>query len=92
MSEDYTEHEKVVVRDGTEPGDQFEVITRMTTENNGQLVDFIAMKQGHIESVQTVDGETVLARRETNTTVLGASDTIGELATALSELDEKISN
>jgi len=50
------------------------------------------MKKGHIERVTTVDGETVLARRETDTTVLGTSDTIGELATALSELDENISN
>ena len=73
-------------------GAGFRLAVIMTTENNGQLVDFIAMKKGQIERVTTVDGETVLARRETDTTVLGTSDTIGELATALSELDEKISN
>jgi len=30
MSGDYTEHEEVVVRDGTEDGDEFEIVTRVS--------------------------------------------------------------
>lgn len=90
MSIDYNDHEEVTIIEGTEDGDNFKKVTRTTREEDDETVDFVSIKRGRIESVETVEGETVLARRVTDSTSIGSPDYLEELAEALLELDKKI--
>jgi hypothetical protein len=90
MSAEYTDHEEVTVLEGTDDGDSFKKVVRTTREEDGESIDYVSIKSGRVELVETVDGEEVLAQRVHDSTSLGSPDHIGDLAEALSELDEKI--
>lgn len=87
---DFTDHEEVTVLEGDEDGDSFKKVARTTREEDGETVEYISLKKGRVELVQTVDGEEVLAQRVTDSKSLGSPEYVGELAEALAELDEKV--
>lgn len=87
---DFNDHEEVTVLEGSEDGDSFKKVARTTREEDGETVEYVSLKSGRVELVQTVDGEEVLAQRVTDSKSLGSPDYIGDLAEALSDLDAKI--
>lgn len=90
MSATYNDHEEVTILEGSEDGESFKKVTRTTREEDGETVEYVSIKSGRVELVETVDGEEVLAQRVTDSTSIGSPDYLGDLADALSELDEKI--
>lgn len=87
---DYNDHEEVTILEGNEDGDSFKKVVRTTREEDGETVEYVSIKTGRVELVETVDGDEVLARRVNDSTSLGSPDYIGDLAEALQELDGKI--
>jgi hypothetical protein len=87
---DYNDHEEVTILEGSEDGDSFKKVVRTTREEDGDTVEYVSIKSGRVELVETVDGDEVLARRVNDSTSLGSPEYIGELAEALQELDSKI--
>lgn len=87
---EYNDHEEVTILEGNEDGDSFKKVVRTTREEDGETVEYVSVKTGRVELVETVDGEEVLARRVNDSTSLGSPEYIGDLAEALSELDERI--
>jgi hypothetical protein len=90
MSATYNDHEEITILEGTEDGDNFKKVVRTTREEDGETVEYVSIKSGRVELVETVDGDEVLAQRVTDSTSIGSPEYITELADALQELDSKI--
>jgi hypothetical protein len=86
----YTDHEEVEILEGSEDGDSFKKVVRTTRKEDGETVEYIAIKSGIVQEVETVGGDTVLARQVRDSTSLGSPEYIDDLAEALQELDEKL--
>lgn len=82
----FNDHESVDLLEGQNPGDSFKRLQRVTREEDGEVVEFVALKKGYID--ENEDGST--EEIYTDSTSLGSPEYIGELAEALTNLEEKI--
>lgn len=82
----YNDHESVDLLEGENPGDSFKRLQRVTREEDDDIVEFVALKDGYID--ENDDGST--EEVYTESTSLGSPEYIDELAKCLNELQDKI--
>ncbi len=92
MCAQYEDHESVMILEPEEEGDSLKKIVRTTRTEDGETVEYVSLKSGHIESTENMEGEKVLVQRISDSTSLGSPEYIDELAEGLLELKEKIDN
>jgi hypothetical protein len=82
----FKDHESVDLLEGQNPGDSFKRLQRVTREEDGEVIEFVALKDGYIDENEDGSTEEVY----TDSTSLGSPEYIDELAEAIKDLDEKI--
>jgi len=85
---EYKDHESVDLLEGKNPGDSFKRLQRVTREEDGDVVEFVALKDGYIDENEDGSTEEVY----TSSTSLGSPEYIGDLAECLQDLEEEINN
>ena len=85
---EYKDHESVDLLEGKNPGDSFKRLQRVTREEDGDVVEFVALKDGYIDENEDGSTEEVY----TGSTSLGSPEYIGDLAECLQDLEEEINN
>lgn len=83
---EYKDHESVDLLEGQNPGDSFKRLQRVTREEDGDVIEFVALKDGYIDENEDGSTEEVY----TGSTSLGSPEYIEDLVEALESLDEKI--
>jgi hypothetical protein len=87
---EFTDKLSVPVLEGSEDGDSFKKISLVEGRDGDETFEYLALKKGRVQEVQTTDGETVLAESVSDSVSLGSPDYIDGLVEGLEEMQEQL--
>jgi hypothetical protein len=87
---DFTDKEAVSLLEGSEPGDSFKKVVRVEIQDGDGGGEYIALKKGRVDEMQTPDGDTVTVENVEDSVSLGSPEYVSDLIEALEELEQKI--
>jgi len=89
----FTDKEEVTILEGSEPGDSFKKVVRVEIEDSdGSNGEYVALKKGRIDEMNTPDGDSVMVENVQDSVSLGNPDYLDDLVSGLEQLQEELDN